>query len=143
MVRSYRSILNARSEVIEARMDTRVAEMKADLEAMRVDLRRSADDFKETATEIGKKITNLKYIVVTTAAASVIGLYAANVATMQALLSAYDSGKAMATVMAQTTERIQRTSERLDLLEARLEKKLDSLIKALNKHRDRLIRLLT
>jgi hypothetical protein len=103
-------------------MDTRVAEMKADLEAMRVDLRRSADDFKETATEIGKKITNLKYIVVTTAAASVIGLYAANVATMQALLSAYDSGKAMATVMAQTTERIQRTSERLDLLEARLEK---------------------
>ena len=122
MVRSYRSILNARSEVIEARMDTRVADMKADLEAMRVDLRRSADDFKETATEIGKKITNLKYIVVTTAAASVIGLYAANVATMQALLSAYDSGKAMATVMAQTTERIQRTSERLDLLEARLEK---------------------
>ncbi|PRY96863.1 hypothetical protein BCM14_2620 [Jezberella montanilacus] len=122
MVRSYRSILNARSEVIEARIDTRVAEMKADLEAMRVDLRRSADDFKETATEIGQKITNLKYIVVTTAAASVIGLYAANVATMQALLSAYDSGKAMATVMAQTTERIQRTSERLDLLEARLEK---------------------
>ena len=122
MVRSYRSILNARSEVIEARMDTRVADMRADLDAMRLDLRRSTDDFKKTADQIGKKITNLKYIVVTTAAASVIGLYAANVATMQALLAAYDSGKAMATVMAQTTERIQRTSERLDLLEARIDK---------------------
>jgi len=122
MVRSYRSIRDARSEVIEARMDTRVAEMRADLDAMRLDLRRSTDDFKETAYQIGKKITNLKYIVVTTAAASVIGLYAANVATMQALLAAYDSGKAMVTVMAQTTERIQRTSERLDLLEARIDK---------------------
>jgi len=122
MVRSYRSILNARSEVIEARMDTRVAEMRADLDAMRLDLRRSTDDFKETADQIGRKITNLKYIVVTTAAASVLGLYAANVATMQVLLAAYDSGKAMATVMAQTTERIQRTSERLDLLEARIDK---------------------
>ncbi len=122
MVRSYRSIRDARSEVIEARMDTRVAEMRADLDAMRLDLRRSTDDFKETADQIGKKITNLKYIVVTTAAASVIGLYAANVATMQALLAAYDSGKAMVTVMAQTTERIQRTSERLDLLEARIDK---------------------
>ena len=122
MVRSYRSIRDARSEVIEARMDTRVAEMRADLDAMRLDLRRSTDDFKETADQIGKKITNLKYIVVTTAAASVIGLYAANVATMQALLAAYDSGKATVTVMAQTTERIQRTSERLDLLEARIDK---------------------
>jgi len=122
MVRSYRSIRDARSEVIEARMDTRVAEMRADLDAMLLDLRRSTDDFKETADQIGKKITNLKYIVVTTAAASVIGLYAANVATMQALLAAYDSGKAMVTVMAQTTERIQRTSERLDLLEARIDK---------------------
>lgn len=122
MVRSYRSIRDARSEVIEARMDTRVAEMRADLDAMRLDLRRSTDDFKETADQIGRKITNLKYIVVTTAAASVLGLYAANVATMQVLLAAYDSGKAMATVMAQTTERIQRTSERLDLLEARIDK---------------------
>ncbi len=80
---------------------------------------------KDESVETRKQIVNLKYIVVTTGIASVIGLYAANVATMRALLSAYDSGKAIATVFAQAAERIQRTNERLDVMEERLNQKMN------------------
>jgi hypothetical protein len=131
MIRSVDGVLSARCEAIEARMDARVAEMKGEVRALLV--RMDERDSRNEATfegirlnfiETRKQITNLKYIVVTTGIASVIGLYAANVATMQALLSAYDSSKAMATVFAQAAERIQRTNERLDIMEQRLNKKM-------------------
>ena len=125
MIRTNNALLNARCEAIEARMDTRVADIKADLKATNVALRQSIVDNKATVIEIRKQITNLKYIFVTTALASVIGLYAASVVTRQALLSAYDSGQAMATEMAQAAQRIQSTNERLDLLEARIERKIN------------------
>ncbi len=128
------AVLSARSELIEARMDGRVAELKGEIRALfvRMDERDAAN--KKTferisleGAETRKQIVNLKYIVVTTAIASVLGLYAANVATMQALLSAYDSGKSTATVFAQAAERIQKTNERLDIMEQRLNEKNERL----------------
>jgi len=128
------AVLSARSEAIEARMDGRVAEIKGEIRALmvRMDERDAANKetfagIRQESAATRKQIVNLKYIVVTTAVASVIGLYAANVATMQALLSAYDSGKSTATVFAQAAERIQKTNERLDILEQRLNKKGDLL----------------
>ncbi len=135
------AVLSARSELIEARMDGRVAELKGEIRALfvRMDerdaanketfegIRQTFDDFRCESTQTRKQIVNLKYIVVTTAIASVLGLYAANVATMQALLSAYDSGKFTATVFAQAAERIQKTNERLDVMEQRLIEKNDKL----------------
>ena len=125
------AVLSARSELIEARMDGRVTELKGEIRALfvRMDERDAAnketlEGMRQESAQTRKQIVNLKYIVVTTAAASVLGLYAANVATMQALLSAYDSGKSTATVFAQAAERIQKTNERLDILEQRLEKKI-------------------
>ena len=120
-------------------MDGRVSELKGEIRALfvRMDerdaanketfagIRQTFDDFRQESAQTRKQIVNLKYIVVTTAVASVLGLYAANVATMQALLSAYDSGKSTATVFAQAAERIQKTNERLDLLEQRLNEKND------------------
>ena len=131
MRRSVGGVLSARCEAIEARMDARVSDIKGEVRALLV--RMDERDSRNEATfegirlnfiETRKQITNLKYIVVTTGIASVIGLYAANVATMQALLSAYDSGKAIATVFAQAAERIQRTNERLDIMEERLNQKM-------------------
>lgn len=134
MRRSIDGVLNAKCEAIEARMDSRVADIKGEVRALlvRMDERDARHDemimgFNRDSAETRKQITNLKYIVVTTGIASVIGLYAANVATMQALLSAYDSGKAMATVFAQATERIQRTNERLDKMEDRLNQKINNI----------------
>lgn len=109
-------------------MDGRVAEMKGEIRALMVRMDERDARNEETFSVIRKQIVNLKYIVVTTGLASVIGLYAANVATMQALLSAYDSGKSTATVFAQAAERIQKTSDRLDLMEKRLDQRLDQLI---------------
>jgi undecaprenyl pyrophosphate synthase len=115
-------------------MDSRVADIKEEVRALLVrmderDVRHDEMimDFNRDSAETRKQISNLKYIVVTTGIASVIGLYAANVATMQALLSAYDSGKATATVFAQAAERIQRTNERLDVMEDRLNQKINHL----------------
>lgn len=134
MRRSIDGVLNARCEAIEARMDSRVADIKGEVRALLVrmderDVRHDEMimDFNRDSAETRKQISNLKYIVVTTGIASVIGLYAANVATMQALLSAYDSGKATATVFAQAAERIQRTNERLDVMEDRLNQKINHL----------------
>ena len=134
MRRSIDGVLNARCEAIEARMDSRVADIKEEVRALLVrmderDVRHDEMimDFNRDSAETRKQISNLKYIVVTTGIASVIGLYAANVATMQALLSAYDSGKATATVFAQAAERIQRTNERLDVMEDRLNQKINHL----------------
>lgn len=111
-------------------MDARVVDIKGEVRALLVrmderDARKeeSFDEFKRESIETRKQIVNLKYIVVTTGIASVIGLYAANVATVQSLLSAYDSGKAMAIVFSQAAERIQKTNERLDVMEDRLNKK--------------------
>ncbi len=139
------AVLSARSEVIEARMDARVAEMKGEIRALivRMDERdgRNEETFtaiRRESAETRKQIANLKYIVVTTAVASVIGLYAANVATMQALLSAYDSGKSTATVFAQAAERIQKTNDRLDLMEQRLNEKNEYMEQRLNEKNDRL-----
>jgi len=130
--RSIDGVLNARCEAIEARMDSRVADIKGEVRALLVrmderDVRHDEMiiDFNRDSAETRKQISNLKYIVVTTGIASVIGLYAANVATMQALLSAYDSGKATATVFAQAAERIQRTNDRLDVMEDRLNQKIN------------------
>jgi hypothetical protein len=120
------AVLSARSEVIEARMDGRVAEMKGDIRALIVRMDERDARNEETFSVIRKQIINLKYIVVTTGLASVIGLYAANVATMQALLSAYDSGKSTAMVFAQAAERIQKTIDRLDIMEQRLEQRMSS-----------------
>lgn len=132
MRRSIDGVLNARCEAIEARMDSRVADIKGEVRALLVrmderDVRHDEMiiDFNRDSAETRKQISNLKYIVVTTGIASVIGLYAANVATMQALLSAYDSGKATATVFAQAAERIQRTNDRLDVMEDRLNQKIN------------------
>jgi len=132
MRRSIDGVLNARCEVIESRMDARVAALRGEIQALmvRMDERDSRNEatfksIKHESVETRKQIVNLKYIVVTTGIASVIGLYAANVATMQALLSAYDSGKAIATVFAQAAERIQRTNERLDVMEERLNQKMN------------------
>jgi hypothetical protein len=132
--RSIDGVLNARCEAIEARMDSRVADIKGEVRALLVrlderDVRHDEMimDFNRDSAETRKQISNLKYIVVTTGIASVIGLYAANVATMQALLSAYDSGKATATVFAQAAERIQRTNERLDVMEDRLNQKINNI----------------
>ena len=129
---SIDGVLNARCEVIESRMDARVAALRGEIQALmvRMDERDSRNEatfksIKHESVETRKQIVNLKYIVVTTGIASVIGLYAANVATMQALLSAYDSGKAIATVFAQAAERIQRTNERLDVMEERLNQKMN------------------
>ena len=134
MRRSIDGVLNARCEAIEARMDSRVADIKGEVRALLVrlderDVRHDEMimDFNRDSAETRKQISNLKYIVVTTGIASVIGLYAANVATMQALLSAYDSGKATATVFAQAAERIQRTNERLDVMEDRLNQKINNI----------------
>ena len=68
------AVLSARSEVIEAKMDSRVAEMKGDIRALivRMDARDARNE--ETFSVIRKQIVNLKYIVVTTGLASVIGL---------------------------------------------------------------------
>jgi hypothetical protein len=120
------AVLSARSEVIEARMDGRVAEMKGDIRALIVRMDERDARNEETFSVIRKQIINLKYIVVTTGLASVIGLYAANVATMQALLSAYDSGKSTATVFAQAAERIQKTIDRLDIMEQRIEQRISN-----------------
>jgi len=132
MRRSIDGVLNARCEAIESRMDARVAALRGEIQALmvRMDERDSRNEatfksIKHESVETRKQIVNLKYIVVTTGIASVIGLYAANVATMQALLSAYDSGKAIATVFAQAAERIQRTNERLDVMEERLNQKMN------------------
>ena len=132
MRRSIDGVLNARCEVIESRMDARVAALRGEIQALmvRMDERDSRNEatfksIKHESVETRKQIVNLKYIVVTTGIASVIGLYAANVATVQALLSAYDSGKAIATVFAQAAERIQRTNERLDVMEERLNQKMN------------------
>jgi UDP-glucose 4-epimerase len=129
-MRRSSDILNARCEAIEARMDARVVDIKGEVRALlvRMDERdarneESFDEFKRESIETRKQIVNLKYIVVTTGIASVIGLYAANVATVQSLLSAYDSGKAMAIVFSEAAERIQKTNERLDVMEDRLNKK--------------------
>jgi hypothetical protein len=137
------AVLSARSEAIEARMDGRVAEMKGEIRALmvRMDERDAANKetfagIRQESAATRKQIVNLKYIVVTTAVASVIGLYAANVATMQALLSAYDSGKSTATVFAQAAERIQKTNERLDILEQRLNEKYDHMEQRLNEKGD-------
>ena len=73
---------------------------------------------KAETLEITRKITHLKYVVVTTAVASVLGLYAANTATMQALLAAYDSGKIYATQIAHITDRLDRIVERMDARDA-------------------------
>ncbi len=107
-------------------MDGRVAEMKGDIRALIVRMDERDARNEETFSVIRKQIINLKYIVVTTGLASVIGLYAANVATMQALLSAYDSGKSTAMVFAQAAERIQKTIDRLDIMEQRLEQRMSS-----------------
>jgi hypothetical protein len=120
------AVLSARSEVIEARMDGCVAEMKGDIRALIVRMDERDARNEETFSVIRKQIINLKYIVVTTGLASVIGLYAANVATMQALLSAYDSGKSTATVFAQAAERIQKTIDRLDIMEQRIEQRISN-----------------
>ncbi len=132
MRRSIDGVLNARCEAIESRMDARVAALRGEIQVLmvRMDERDSRNEatfksIKHESVETRKQIVNLKYIVVTTGIASVIGLYAANVATMQALLSAYDSGKAIATVFAQAAERIQRTNERLDVMEERLNQKMN------------------
>lgn len=85
----------------------------------------SFDEFKRESIETRKQIVKLKYVVVTSGIASVIGLYAANVATMQALLSADDSGKAMEIVFSQAAERIQKTNERLNVMEDLLNKKMN------------------
>jgi multidrug efflux pump subunit AcrB len=130
------AVLSARSEVIEARMDGRVAEMKGEIRALIVRMDERDGRNEETFSVIRKQIVNLKYIVVTTAVASVIGLYAANVATMQALLSAYDSGKSIATIFAQAAERIQKTNERLDIFEQRLNEKNDYMEQQLNERLD-------
>jgi len=123
--RTVNTVLNARLEAVEARTDARVADLKGEMRALgdRMDERaeqtkeefsRMRQDMGDFSGRVTKQITNLKYIVVTTAVASVLGLYAANVATMQALLAAYDSGKAMATEFAKTAERLDRISRRLD-----------------------------
>ncbi len=107
-------------------MDGRVAEMKGDIRALIVRMDERDARNEETFSVIRKQIINLKYIVVTTGLASVIGLYAANVATMHALLSAYDSGKSTATVFAQAAERIQKTIDRLDIMEQRIEQRISN-----------------
>jgi len=72
---------------------------------------------RKESGEIRSQSVTLKYVVVTTGVASVIGLYATNVARRQALFAAYDSGKAMATEFAKTAERLDRISARLDAQE--------------------------
>ena len=150
-VRTVNTVLNARLEAVEARTDARVADLKGEITGLKGELaglkgemagmdarmderaaqtkeefsriRQDLGDFK---VQVTKQITNLKYIVVTTGVASVIGLYSANVATMQALLAAYDSGKAMATQFAKTADRLDRISERLDAQEQKVSQRLNS-----------------
>ena len=149
--RTVNTVLNARLEAAEARTDARVADLKGEINALsekvaglkggmagmdaRMDERtaqtkeefsRIRQDLGDFKVQVTKQITNLKYIVVTTGVASVIGLYSANVATMQALLAAYDSGKAMATQFAKTADRLDRISERLDAQEQKVSQRLNS-----------------
>jgi|LakMenEpi03Aug12_release.lakeMendotaPanAssembly.Ray.scaffolds.fasta_scaffold150242_2 hypothetical protein len=142
--RTVNTVLNARLEAAEARTDARVADLKGEINAIlekmagmdaRMDERtaqtkeefsRIRQDLGDFKVQVTKQITNLKYIVVTTGVASVIGLYSANVATMQALLAAYDSGKAMATQFAKTADRLDRISERLDAQEQKVNQRLNS-----------------
>ncbi len=132
-VRTVNTVLNARLEAIEARTDARVADIKGQIGAQiaRMDERdaRNEETFSQIHKEsaaIRSQIATLKYVVVTTGVASVIGLYAANVATMQALLAAYDSGKAMAIQFAKTADRLDRISERLDAQEHKVSQRLNS-----------------
>ena len=150
-VRTVNTVLNARLEAVEARTDARVADLKGEITGLkgemaglkgemagmdaRMDERaaqtkeefsRIRQDLGDFKVQVTKQITNLKYIVVTTGVASVIGLYSANVATMQALLAAYDSGKAMATQFAKTADRLDRISERLDAQEQKVSQRLNS-----------------
>jgi phage host-nuclease inhibitor protein Gam len=149
--RTVNTVLNARLEAAEARTDARVSDLKGEINALsekvaglkggmagmdaRMDERaahtkeefsRIRQDLGDFKVQVTKQITNLKYIVVTTGVASVIGLYSANVATMQALLAAYDSGKAMATQFAKTADRLDRISERLDAQEQKVSQRLNS-----------------
>jgi hypothetical protein len=149
--RTVSTVLNARLEAVEARTDARVADLKGEITGLkgemaglkggmagmdaRMDERaaqtkeefsRIRQDLGDFKVQVTKQITNLKYIVVTTGVASVIGLYSANVATMQALLAAYDSGKAMATQFAKTADRLDRISERLDAQEQKVSQRLNS-----------------
>ena len=131
--RTVNTVLNARLEAIEARTDARVADIKGQIGAQiaRMDERdaRNEETFSQIRKEsaaIRGQIATLKYVVVTTGVASVIGLYAANVATMQALLAAYDSGKVMATLFAKTADRLDRISERLDAQEQKISQKINA-----------------
>ena len=81
---------------------------------LRLGNEKTFSQIRKESEKISSQIVTLKYVVVTTGVASVIGLYAANVATMQALLAAYDSGKAMANEFTKTAERLDRISARLD-----------------------------
>ena len=131
--RTVNTVVNARCEAIEARMDARVADIKGQIAAQiaRMDERdaRNAETFSQIhkqSAEIRSQIATLKYVVVTTGVASVIGLYAANVSTMQALLAAYDSGKTMATQFVKTAERLDRISERLDAQEQKISQRINA-----------------
>ena len=149
--RTVNTVLNARLEAAEARTDARVADLKGEINALsekvaglkggmagmdarmyeraahtKEEFSRIRQDLGDFKVQVTKQITNLKYIVVTTGVASVIGLYSANVATMQALLAAYDSGKAMATQFAKTADRLDRISERLDAQEQKISQKINS-----------------
>ncbi len=114
-------------------MDARVADIKGQIAAQiaRMDERdaRNEETFSQIhkqSAEIRSQIATLKYVVVTTGVASVIGLYAANVSTMQALLAAYDSGKTMATQFVKTAERLDRISERLDAQEQKISQRINA-----------------
>lgn len=124
-----REEFNARLEAIDSRMDARVASIEGKISNLVIQLEASNSSNVAaiaTVTEATKKNEenhrSLKYWLIGTAIAAVVGLYSANIAMVQTMFGAFESGKTTASAITQATEQMKQTQDQLRAIEERLAK---------------------
>ena len=128
-----REEFNAKIEAVEARMDTRVSSIEGKIDGLMTRMEERDKRFDERTLSIQSDITtmkrdmvensrSLKYWLIGTGIATVIGLFGANITMVQTMFGAFESGKSQATAITQATEQIKQTQEQLKAIEDRLAK---------------------
>lgn len=116
--------LDAKLEAIEARADARMSRFEERIDQAIVEMRRDREDikseFKADKTERRAEMRGLKITIVTTAIATVIGLYAANISLIQTMFASYESGKSTASAITQATEQLKQTQQQLETIQKSL-----------------------
>lgn len=122
-----RAEFDAKLETMEVKMDSRVASIEAKISSMEskidgfvVHMSDRMGRIEQGFDDVKRDSKNLKYWLIGTAIATVIGLYAANISMVQTMVASFESGKNTSVAQADIRKQIEQTDALLKQVQSQV-----------------------